>query len=251
MPASHLPLPGTLSLVGRRILVTGAASGIGRATAAVVAQLGGDLLLTDLAPLADVAADLRTGGATVTTVQADLRDPDAVGQLLEGADLHGGVHCAGVLPASPLHEDPAAVERCHRTMDINVRVPIDLGWALVGHLAHRGGGAVVLLGSVAGRTGGSSPRTPVDYSAGKGAVHTVVRWLARNAVGQGVRVNGIAPGPVRSPMTAASTLDPARLPLGRLGEPEEVAWVAAFLLTPAAAYVAGAVLDVNGASFVG
>ena len=131
------------------------------------------------------------------------------------------------------------------------RVPIDLGMALIEHIAGRGGGSIVMIGSVAGRTGGTSTQTPLDYSASKGAVHVVVRWLSRNAVGRGVLINGVAPGPVRTPMTKDSTIDPKVLPRGRMGEPEEIAWMIMMLLTPAAGYVSGAILDVNGGSYVG
>jgi 3-oxoacyl-[acyl-carrier protein] reductase len=109
---------------------------------------------------------------------------------------------------------------------------------------------VVLVGSVAGRTGGTSVNTPPDYSASKGAVHALVKWLSRNAIGKGVLVNAVAPGPVETPMTTGFNLV-SQLPLGRMGKPEELAWPIAFLCTPAASYFSGAILDVNGGAFVG
>ena len=109
----------------------------------------------------------------------------------------------------------------------------------------------MFIGSVAGKTGGTSLYTPIDYAASKGGVHTLVKWLSRRAVGKGVLVNGVAPGPVETPMTANNAMDKSVLPRGRMGRPEEIAWMIAMLLTPAAGYVSGAVLDVNGGSFVG
>jgi 3-oxoacyl-[acyl-carrier protein] reductase len=109
---------------------------------------------------------------------------------------------------------------------------------------------LVLVGSVAGRTGGTSVNTPPDYAASKGAVHALVKWLSRQGIRRGVLVNAVAPGPVETPMTRG--FDAAGgLPLGRLGKPEELAWPIAFLCTPAASYLSGAILDVNGGAFVG
>lgn len=243
-------LPKPLSLAGRRIAVTGAASGIGRATAHVVAALGGSLVIVDRAPLAEIEAELRRSGASVDTLQDDMTAPSFVDRLLACGPFDGLAHCAGVLHRSALHKDADPAKRFHELMDINLRVPIELGHAFVEHMAGRGG-AIVLIGSVAGRTGGTSLATPIDYAASKGGIHTLVRWLSRRAVGRGVLVNGVAPGPIVTPMTSGNTIDGASLPSGRMGRPEEVAWMIAMLLTPAASYVSGAVLDVNGGSFVG
>ncbi|WP_084360435.1 SDR family NAD(P)-dependent oxidoreductase [Hydrogenophaga palleronii] len=89
------------------------------------------------------------------------------------------------------------------------------------------------------------------YAASKGAVHNIVRWLSRRAVGRGVMVNGVAPGPVRTAMTAQSTVNAEQLPTGRMAEPDEIAWTIAFLCTPAASYLSGAIVDVNGGALVG
>jgi len=245
------PLPSALSLAGKTVLVTGAASGIGRATAKAAAELGAKLLVTDRAPLKDVAAEAEALGASVKCLEGDLTEAGFIERLIAAGPIDACAHCAGILGRTPLHKAPSPRERFHQTMDVNVRVPIDLGLALTEHMAARGGGAIVMIGSVAGRTGGTSTQTPLDYSASKGAVHVVVRWLSRNAVGRGVLINGVAPGPVRTPMTSDSTIDPKALPRGRMGEPEEIAWMIMMLLTPAASYVSGAILDVNGGSYVG
>ena len=118
-------------------------------------------------------------------------------------------------------------------------------------VAANGGGQIVMIGSVAGRTGGTALSTPIDYAASKGAVHVVIRWLSRNAVGRNLLINGIAPGPIETAMTAGSKVDATALPRGRMGQPEEMAWMIMMLLTPAASYVSGAVLDCNGGSYVG
>ncbi len=246
-----LSLPAALDLSGRRIAVTGAASGIGRATVDVLASLGASLLICDRTPLADLKATLEARGSDVASLEGDITQEDYVARLLEQGPIHGLAHCAGILPGSSLRRDPKRRERFHRTMDVNVLAPLEIGMELIDHMADHGGGAMVFIGSVAGRTGGTSLKTPVDYSASKAAIHVIVRWLSRQAVGRNVLVNGVAPGPIATPMTAGSTIDAAALPRGRMGRPEEIAWMVAMLLTPAAGYVSGAVLDVNGGSYVG
>ena len=249
--ARPLPLPKALSLSGRRVVVTGAASGIGRATARAAAELGADLLLTDRAPLAEVAAEVAAIGAKVDTLEGDLTTEGFIEKLIAKGPVDALAHCAGILGRTPLLKTAKPRERFQQTMDVNVMVPIELGSAMIEHMAGRGGGSIVLIGSVAGRTGGTSLSTPLDYAASKGALHVVVRWLSRNAVGRGVLVNGVAPGPVKTAMTAGNTIDPTTLPRGRMGQPEEIAWMIMMLLTPAASYVSGAILDCNGGSYVG
>ncbi|MEZ5854208.1 MAG: SDR family oxidoreductase [Hyphomicrobiaceae bacterium] len=209
------------------------------------------LLITDRAPLAEVVSALEAKGAKVQALEGDLVEDGFADKLIAKGPIDGLAHCAGVLSRKPLIEDQALRERFHRTMDVNVLVPIILGSAMIEHMAVRGGGAIVMIGSVAGRTGGTALTTPLDYAASKGAVHVVIRWLSRNAVGRNVLVNGVAPGPIDTPMTSTNSLNPSGLPRGRKGRPEEIGWLIATLLTPAAGYVSGAVLDCNGGSYVG
>ncbi|MBN8871796.1 MAG: SDR family oxidoreductase [Rhodospirillales bacterium] len=245
-----LPLPTALSLQNRRVIVTGAASGIGRATAGVLAQLGASLLLTDRAPVTEAAEAARAAGATVETREGDLTSDPFIAELFAGERVHALAHCAAVLEGRPWRDDQKWHERFHRVMDVNVRVPLQLASAAIDHMAAQGGGRVVLVGSVAGKMGGTSTTTPPDYSASKGAVHALIKWLSRNAVGHGVLVNGVAPGPVETPMTRGFNLAPT-LPMRRMGTPEELAWPIAFLCTDAASYLSGAILDVNGGVYMG
>jgi 3-oxoacyl-[acyl-carrier protein] reductase len=250
MSQSIPQLPAALNLHGHRALVTGAASGIGRATAMALAQLGAELLLTDRAPLADTRTALERIDAACTTAEGDLTSDAFIAELLGSGRINAVAHCAAILDSRPWREDPTWHDRFHRVMDMNVRVPLTLAAAAIDHMAEHGGGMVVLVGSVAGRTGGTSGFTPPDYAASKGAVHALVKWLSRQAIGRGVLVNGVAPGPVQTPMTTGFTSG-SQLPLGRMGRPDELAWPIAFLCTPAASYFSGAILDVNGGVFVG
>jgi 3-oxoacyl-[acyl-carrier protein] reductase len=244
------PIPAAISMEGKRVLVTGAASGIGRATAMVLADLGAALLLSDRADLTDIRDTIRSRGNACEAMQGDLTDDAYLNSLFAGERLHAVAHCAGMLFRGPWDEDPNWNERFHRIMDINVRVPMQITGAAIEHMAGHGGGNIVLVGSVAGKTGGTSLNTPPDYSASKGAVHAVIKWMSRKAVTRGVLVNGVAPGPVQTPMTTGNNTA-SQLPMKRMGQPEELAWPIAFLCSSGASYMSGAILDVNGGAFVG
>ena len=243
-------LPAALDMRERRVLVTGAANGIGRATAIALAQLGASLLLADRASVAATRSEVEGLRVPCETAEGDLTDDTFLSSLFASGRLHAAAHCAAILEGQPWREDPQWRERFHRVMDVNVRLPLAIGAACIDHMAQHVGGALVLIGSVAGRTGGTSVNTPPDYAASKGAVHALVKWLSRNGITRGVMVNGVAPGPVETAMTRGFNAR-GSLPLGRLGKPEELAWSIAFLCTPAASYLSGAILDANGGTFVG
>ena len=246
-------LPGVLSLAGKRILVTGAASGIGQATALAVARLGGALALTDRDPLDETGRLVDAIGASHRSIRGDLADEAFIVDTLIGQGPYDGlVHAAGVFPASGGRTEN---ETFHFVMQVNLRAAMLLGMRCSEQMAANGGGNVVLIGSLGGRNGGVMiDNMSLDYAAyatSKGGVHTMVKWLARRMVGRNVLVNAIAPGVIRTPMNDGMTLDRALFPLGRMGDVSEIAWPAAFLLTRAAGYFSGAVIDVNGGSYVG
>lgn len=241
-----------LGLKGRRVLVTGAASGIGKATALLLARLGADLVVTDVAPLADTETQALKCGVKVTGRPGDLADEGFLQSLSSEPDLFAFANCAAVFSRDGWRADLSPQDRFDLLMRINVRAPLVLGNALVDRFGERGGGYVVLVGSAAGRNGGGiAGGTPMDYAASKGGVHTLVRSLSRRGVARKVLVNGVAPGPVDTPLAQGLPFAPSALPLGRMGRAEEIAWPIAFLCSPAASYVSGAVLDVNGGAFVG
>ena len=175
MNASQRPLPEAMNMTGKRVLVTGAASGIGRATTRILGELGADLVLCDRAPVGEIRAELEAAGTACTEAQGDLTSDAFVAELLGGARLHAVAHCAAILESRFWREDANWHDRFHRVMDINVRVPLQLAAACIDHMAEHGGGNIVLVGSVAGKTGGTSMNTPPDYSASKGAVHALVK----------------------------------------------------------------------------
>lgn len=247
-------LPPMLDMRGRRVMVTGAAGSMGRATALVLDSLGADLVLVDLQDLSETRA-LLTGPGAVELRQGDLSDDGFVDALVAGAPCYGLAHCAAIF-RPPADLPPG--EGFDRVMRINVRAPLRLAWGLIGGMAARREGQIVIVGSAAGRNGGimadNSDLYYAEYAASKGGLHTLVKWMARRAVTSGVMVNGIAPGFVTSALNADAGIvfDPAKffMPLGRAGRAEELGWPIALMCTPAASFIAGVVLDVNGGSYV-
>jgi NAD(P)-dependent dehydrogenase (short-subunit alcohol dehydrogenase family) len=236
-------------LSGKRILVTGAAQGIGAATATLCASLGAELVLVDLESSGAVVEAIRSAGGSAHAHTADASRRADMKRL---AGEVGAVD-ALVLNAAlcPWNEDWLAPEwdaSLERVMAVNVHGPIHAARAFLPGMIERRRGRIVLVGSVAGRMGGliAGPH----YVASKGAVHALVKWLARQAGPHKVLVNGVAPASVETPMMQGQPVDLARIPLGRMAQAEEVAGPIAFLCSDAASYICGVVLDVNGGVYM-
>lgn len=242
-----------IDLGGKRILVTGASSGIGAEIAATVATAGADVAIVgrDHARLEETAQRIREAGRTVASVAADLTDDDAgvrvVGAAVESlGGLDGIVHAAGIFDPQPFGD--GGLEVLDRHLQANVRAPYGLTLAAIEHL--RPGGSLVFISSIGGHVG--FPECSA-YGASKGAIEALVRSLAVEEAPNGVRVNAIAPGNVRTRMNAHLFEDPEYLagelaltPLKRIGEVVDIAPAAAFLLSDAAAYITGTSLVIDG-----
>lgn len=247
-----LALPKVLSLEGRRALVAGAASGIGRATALCLAELGADLVLADRAPLDGVRAEAEAAGRTVLALQGDLTDETFLQRIIATGPYFSFAHVAGVFRGP---EGASPQQAFDFVMHVNVRSPLILASALIEQMS---GGYIVLVGSSAGRSGAGRLGTATEYAtyaASKGAVHTLVRVLSRRAAEKNILVNGVAPGVVRTPMLDSVRSDMAvseSVKSGvRCADPKELGWPIALLCSPMASYISGAIVDVNGGSFVG
>lgn len=226
------------TLRSQRILITGAASGIGAATARLCAQMGAEVILVDRNDPSAVAQTV-DGIAHI----CDVTDRSQVQALARNVGtVDGLVLCAGVQPYDSWGDDNWADNWDH-VMRINTFGMAAMAEAFF-DLMRPKGGHIVLLGSQSGRNGGtfSAPH----YVFSKGGVHAFCRWLARKGAEDGINVNAIAPGPVDTPFIEGQKIDPAKLPLGRVCTAEEVAAPIAFLLSPGSGYVTGTVLDVNG-----
>ena len=236
-------------LSGRRILITGGGAGIGAATAEVCARLGAEVLLVDIIGAQRVVEAIRSVGGRVASFVADAasrRDMERLAAEIGAAD--GLVLNAAVCPWD---EDWFAAEwdaSFDRVMEVNVLGPLHALRAFLPAMLDRRRGNIVFVGSLAGRSGGliAGPH----YVASKGAVHALVKWLARQVAPQNVIVNGVAPASIDTPMMRGRPVDLDRIPLGRLGKAEEIGWPIAFLCSEAASYICGAVIDVNGGVYM-
>lgn len=245
-------------------LITGAARGIGAATALLLAERGHDLALNyrqDHAAAEDVAGRVRALGRRVLLLPADVADPAQVEAMFLRLDEALGpptglVNNAGIVaPAASV--EGLSPERLRRVFEVNVFGTVYCVQQAVRRMGtgHGGaGGAIVNLSSRAAQLG--SPNLYVDYAASKGAIDSLTVSLARELIPQGIRVNGVRPGIIETDIHADSlpAADlPARLaeaargiPIARLGRAREIAEAIAWLLSDAASYTVGATLDVAG-----
>lgn len=231
-------------LTGARVLVTGAASGIGAASARACATMGATVVLADIADCTSTAEAIHAGGGKVEIGRCDIASRAAVEALVaDHAPLDALIVAAAICPWDDWN-DRLWDEIFERVIAIDLLGPIHLARAVLPQMAAHGGGRIVFVGSLAGRSGGliASPH----YVAAKGGLHALVRWLARRGAPSHVLVNGVAPASVRTPMMQDQRVDLAQIPLGRMAEPEEIAWPIVFLCSRAASFVTGVILDVNG-----
>jgi NAD(P)-dependent dehydrogenase (short-subunit alcohol dehydrogenase family) len=235
-------------LSGQRILITGAAGGIGEMTARVCGSLGATLLLVDQRPTERLAQQLREAGSEARALSCDVASRTEVEELAASTGRVDALVLGAALCPWDDWQDPGWDEVFDRVMAVNLHGPIHFARAYLPGMIEVGHGRMVLIGSVAGRMGGLI--ASAHYVASKGGLHALVKWLAKRGAPHNVLVNGIAPGAIDTEMTRGQPIDPPHIPLGRKGQAEEVAWPIAFLCSPAAGYVTGTVLDVNGGLYM-
>jgi len=243
------------SIAGRVALVTGAASGMGRATAHLFADEGAKVGVLDLDParVAAVVAEIRGAGGIAEGFAADVGDaarvralPEEVAARLGPLDIlvnNAGVSCIAPVDAADYEETWA------RTLRVNLEAQVRMIRAFLAQLARAGQGRIVNIASTEG-LGATAGITP--YTASKHGVVGLTRGLAVELGARGVTVNCICPGPIHTGMTEAIPDEAKRkfarrrVPLRRYGDPEEVAHMTLALVLPAASFVNGVTIPVDG-----
>ena len=242
-------------LEGHVVVITGGASGIGRATAQVAAQAGASVAIWDI----NEAAAAKTAGAVGgKAFHCDVCDPDTVVAATDATAsayerVDGLLNAAGILLVEGSVE-ACSLEDWDHVINTNLRSMFLVSKYLLPHLRASGRGSIVNIASLYGQRG------YVDecaYDASKGGVVNLTRQMAIQYAGEGIRVNAVAPGEILTPLSQ-KLFRPGRpeeeeiaaigatVPMGRMGRPEEVGAVITFLLSELASYVSGAIVPVDG-----
>ena len=252
---------------GRRAVVTGAASGLGLAISEVLADCGARVTLADIHAehLGEVADALTARGCDVRTAVVDVTDDASVRAAFAGAvEAHGGVDIvfanAGIAAvpgyANPGGQELHAVEDdvWRRVTGVNLDGVLYTLRAAAGVMKPQRSGRIVVTASTAGLR--ADPMVCYGYSASKAAVVGIARQAAFELAPHGVHVNVIAPGPIKTRIGGGVTPESERqwaslVPIGRMGEPEELKGLALLLASPAASFITGAVITIDGGQLLG
>jgi len=246
-----------LDMTGKTALVTGASSGIGAATALVLADLGARVAVgyyRNERGAAEVCEAIGRAGGTAVAMRADVRRLEEIEPLVGRVERELGpvdilVNNAGSLVKRQPVRDLSA-ELWDEIMDLNLKSAAFCSRAVVAGMAERKRGAIINVVSIAGRNGGGPGAGP--YSTAKGGLITFTKALARELAPYGVRVNAVSPGIIDTPFHEVfSTPETIAnfvkgIPLGRVGKAAECATAIAFLASDAASYIVGETLEVNG-----
>jgi 3-oxoacyl-[acyl-carrier protein] reductase len=242
---------------GKTIVITGAASGIGRATALIFAREGANVVCADIneTGVKETVEQINALGSQALALTIDVTKRAAVNDMVELAvNDFGRVHFlfnsagAAIRRAKFLEIDDDLIER---TFDLNFKGTFYAMQAVIPHMLANGGGVIVNVASMAVKRGG--PGSSVHYAAAKGAVNTMTLGVAREFAKDNIRCLSISPGPVRTAFAAAAASSPELLqrflddiPMGRFGEPEEIGELVLFLCSDACPFMTADTVYANG-----
>lgn len=248
-------------LEGKTVLVTGGSAGIGRAVAIGAARQGADVAINDLhddAAAASCVAEIEALGRRAVAIAGDVADPESAARFVEGAtNALGGVDVfvsnAGICPFHAFLDMP--VETFERTMRVNLHGAYFMVQAAARQMVAQGrGGAIIAVSSISALVGGEYQ---THYTPTKAGVHSLMQSTAIALGRHGIRCNSVLPGTILTDINKDDLADSAkrermaaRVPLGRLGEPEDLVGPVIFLASNMARYVTGAALLVDGGAFV-
>ncbi|CAM4146496.1 SDR family NAD(P)-dependent oxidoreductase [Bordetella muralis] len=241
--AQHLSGPADLQ--GQVAFITGGAGSMGRAIANAFKQAGARVIATDRAERADIGPEIDYRQYDVTS----RAQTDSVidGVLKDYGKIDILVLCAGIIARTTLAD--STDDEWDALMSVNVRGVVNPARKLFPLMCDQGFGKILAAGSIAAKNGGvaSGPA----YVASKSAVHGMMRWIAKAGAPHGVYANTLAPGPVETAMWASITKEGApaanaTVPLGRYGNPDDIAQAALFLCSPASNWITGTSLDISG-----
>jgi 3-oxoacyl-[acyl-carrier protein] reductase len=250
-------------LIDRVAIITGASGGLGRATARRFAQEGARLCLADRVPAGEILELVRADGASAIEVETDVTVAGSVHAMVERTLAEFGrvdvlVNIAGV--SSHGASDDVDEAEWDRVLRGNLTSVFLCCKAVLPAMRERGYGRIVNMSSILGKNGGN-PRPWIDpqeqkragnlaYGASKAGVHALTYFLAKENAHHGITVNAVAPGPIATHMTRnfPQTLKNL-IPVGRMGQPEDVADAVAFLAGDSAGFITGEVMDVNGGAW--
>ena len=247
---------GTGRLTGRKALITGGDSGIGAATAIAFAREGADVALSYLPEEEEdaqrIAGILREAGATVLTLPGDLKDKEyCVGLVAQTVEGLGGLDILVNNGGKQIYSEDITElpdEQFDHTFTTNVDAMFWITKAAVPHLP--AGSTIINTTSIQAY---SPSETLVDYASTKATINAFTKALAQQLAPKGIRVNAVAPGPIWTPLQVTDGQPPEKLeqfgedtPLGRMGQPAELAPAYVFLASPESSYVLGETLNVNG-----
>lgn len=248
-------------LEGKTVLITGASGGIGRAAAIGCARHGANVAinyLNDEAGAASAVREIETLGRRAIAVRGDVADPDEAPRFVDAAVKAFGkvdvfVSNAGICPFHGFLDMPREV--LERTLRVNLHGAWYMTQAAANQMvAQRHGGAIIAVSSISALVGGGMQ---THYTPTKAGVHSLMQSCAIALGPKGIRCNSVLPGTIETDINREDLADPGkraymsgRIPLGRLGAPEDLAGPIVFLASDLAAYVTGAALLVDGGAFV-